>query len=107
MWGVVMPKVSCKYFTTVLGVTKKEGEILEIPKGLTVEGFLDFMIDRYGDGFGRHVYAEGSMGGKRFKTPNIFVNKKRIQWVQDFPEGVKTKVNDGDVFWFGLIAGGG
>jgi hypothetical protein len=27
--------------------------------------------------------------------------------VQDFPEGVKTKVKDGDEFWFGLIVGGG
>ncbi len=102
-----MPKVSCKYFTNVLGATKKDGEVVEIPGEMTVEKFLDFMIAKYGDGFGRHVYAEGTLAGQPFKTPNIYLNKKRIQWVQDFPKGVQTIVRDGDEFWFGLIVGGG
>ncbi len=102
-----MPKVTCKYFVNVLGATKKEGETIEIAEGMTVEKFLDFMIDKYGENFGRHVYAEGTMDGRHFKTPNIYLNKKRIQWVQDFPDGLKTKVRDGDEFWFGLIVGGG
>ena len=102
-----MPKVVCKYFTTVLSATKKDGETLEVPAGLTVERFLDFMIDKYGNNFERQVYAEGTLDGKPFKTPNIYLNKKRIQWVQDFPDGVRTKVKDGDEFWFGLIVGGG
>ncbi len=102
-----MPRISCKYFTNVLSATKKDGENIEIPEGLSVEEFLKFMIEKYGDGFGRHVYAEGTLDGKPFKTPNIYLNKKRIQWVQDFPKGVKTIVKDGDEFWFGLIVGGG
>ena len=100
-------KVNCKYFVNVLSVTQKDGETLEIPEGLNVEKFLDFIIDKYGSKFGRHVYAEGTMDGQPYKTPNIYLNKKRIQWVQDFPDGVKTKVKDGDEFWFGLIVGGG
>ena len=102
-----MPKVTCKYFVNVLGATKKEGETIEISDGMTVETFLDFMIDKYGSNFGRHVYAEGTLDGTAYKTPNIYLNKKRIQWVQDFPDGLKTKVKDGDEFWFGLIVGGG
>ena len=102
-----MPKVTCKYFVNVLGATKKEGETLDIKSGMTVQKFLDFITKRYGDDFGRHVYSEGTLNGKRFKTPNIYLNKKRIQWSQDFPEGVKTRIKDGDEFWFGLIAGGG
>jgi len=102
-----MTKVKCTYFTNVLSVTKKSSEIVEIPKSMTVEQFLDHMIDKYGNKFGQHVYAEGTLDGKRFKTPNIYLNKRRIQWVQDFPKGVKTIVKDGDEFWFGLIVGGG
>ena len=102
-----MTKVSCKYFTNVLFATKKEGEVLEILEGMTVEQFLDYMVDKYGDSFGRHVYAEGTLDGKPFKTPNIYLNKRRIQWVQDFPKGLQTIVKDGDEFWFGLIVGGG
>ena len=47
------------------------------------------------------------MRGEKFRTPNIYLNKRRIQWVQDFPKGVQTIVGDGDEFWFGLIVGGG
>ncbi|MEI6126915.1 MAG: MoaD/ThiS family protein [Pseudomonadota bacterium] len=102
-----MAKVTCKYFVNVLGATKKDGETLDIPDGMNVEQFLDFMTEKYGRGFGMHVYATGTLSGEPFKTPNIYLNKRRIQWVQDFPEGVKTKVKDGDEFWFGLIVGGG
>ena len=102
-----MAKVSCKYFVNVLGATKKDGEIVDAPDGINVEQFLDFMSDKYGTEFAKHVYATGTLSGEPFKTPNIYLNKRRIQWVQDFPEGVKTKVKDGDEFWFGLIVGGG
>ncbi len=100
-------KVSCKYFTTVLGATKKDAEVVDFQSGKTVQKFLDFMGEKYGDGFDRNIYAEGTLDGKKFRTPNIYLNKRRIQWVQDFPKGVKTIVGDGDEFWFGLIVGGG
>ena len=100
-------KVTCKYFTTVLGATKKEGETVEIAGKMSVEKFIEFMSDKYGSEFSKNVYAEGTIQGKKFKTPNIYLNKKRIQWIQDFPDGVKTIVKDGDEFWFGLIVGGG
>ena len=100
-------KVICKYFTTVLGATKKDGETIEIPGKMTVAAFIEFMSEKYGYAFSKNVYAEGTIQGKKFKTPNIYLNKKRIQWVQDFPKGLKTMVKDGDEFWFGLIVGGG
>lgn len=102
-----MAKVACKYFVNVLGATKKDGEILDVPDGISVEQFLDFISEKYGPEFAKHVYATGTVAGEPFKTPNIYLNKRRIQWVQDFPEGVKTTVKDGDEFWFGLIVGGG
>jgi molybdopterin converting factor small subunit len=100
-------KVTCKYFTTVLGATKKDEETIEIAGKMSVEKFIEFMSDKYGSEFSKNVYAEGTIQGKKFKTPNIYLNKKRIQWIQDFPDGVKTIVKDGDEFWFGLIVGGG
>lgn len=99
--------VNCKYFTTVLGATKKDGEVVQFQSGKTVQDFLDFMCAKYGDAFSRNIYAEGTMRGEKFRTPNIYLNKRRIQWVQDFPKGVQTIVGDGDEFWFGLIVGGG
>ncbi len=102
-----MLKVTCKYFTTVLGATKKDSEVIEIASGMTVEQFLELVSDKYGNEFAKNVYAEGTLDGEPFRTPNIYLNKKRIQWVQDFPKGVQTIVQDGDEFWFGLIVGGG
>ena len=40
-----MAKISCKYFVNVLGATKKDGEIVEVPDGMIVEQFLDFMSE--------------------------------------------------------------
>ena len=102
-----MPAITCKYFTTVLDITRKDSEIIQVKDGLTVEQFLDKLIEKYGDKFGRHIYAEGTFDGKPYKTPNIYLNKSRIQWVQDFPLGIQTRLKDGDVLWLGLIIGGG
>jgi molybdopterin converting factor small subunit len=102
-----MPTVTCKYFTTVLNITNKEQESFDLPAGTTVEKFIENLINKYGSKFGQHVYAEGTLDGKPYKTPNIYLNKSRIQWVQDYPDGLKTKLKDGDVLWFGLIIGGG
>jgi molybdopterin converting factor small subunit len=103
----VMAKVSCRYFVNVRSATNKDAEVVEVPDGLTVEQFLDLMSDKYGAEFAKYLYSTGTMSGQPFKTPNIHLNKRRIQWQQDFPEGVKTKVKDGDEMWFGLIVGGG
>ena len=64
-------KVNCKYFTTVLGATKKDGETIEIAGKMSVEKFIEFMSDKYGSEFSKNVYAEGTIQGKKFKTPNI------------------------------------
>ena len=102
-----MAKITCKYFTTVLSITKKDTETFEISGGTTVNDFMNSLVQKYGENFRRNVFSEGTLDGKHFSTPNIFLNKKRIQWVQDFPKGLKTKLKDGDEFWLGLIAGGG
>ncbi len=102
-----MLKITCKYFTTALCITKKDGEIIEVEKGFNVESFFKVLEDKYGADFTKNVYAKGTLDGKKFRTPNIYLNKKRIQWVQDFPDGVKTRLKDGDEFWLGLIVGGG
>jgi molybdopterin converting factor small subunit len=102
-----MPKVTCKYFVNVLSATKKDAETVDAPEGMTVQQFLDFMSEKYGDVFAKNIYAQGTLDGVPFKTPNIYLNKRRIQWVQDFPKGLETIVKDGDEFWFGLIVGGG
>jgi len=102
-----MPDILCNYYSTVYGIINKHEEKFTVPQGTTVEGVLELLIKKYGGRLEEHLYSEGVICGKYYKTAAVYVNKKRIQWLQDFPDGIKTKVNDGDVLSLGLIMGGG
>jgi len=102
-----MANISCKYFTTVLTITKKSEENFNVQNGTTVKAFLEELVRLYGDDFRKNVFVQGTINGDHFMTPNIYLNKKRIQWIQDFPDGVSTRLADGDELWLGLIVGGG
>lgn len=102
-----MPKIICKYFSTVYGIINKHEETLAVPQSTTVEQVLELLVRKYGSRLEEHLYSEGTICGRYYKTASVYVNKKRIQWVQDFPDGIKTKVKDGDVLSLGLIMGGG
>jgi len=100
-------KITCKYFSTLYTFTKKEEELFEMADGSTVEQFLDGLINKYGEKITPHVYSEGFVEGNYYKTASVFLNKKRIQWVQDFPHGLQTKLKNNDIIILGLIMGGG
>ena len=100
-------KINIRYYGLVAAVTKKTQEDVEIKEGTTVEGALNLLIGKYGDKFKNELYFEAYYGDKKVSTPNLFLNKSRIQWVQDYPKGLKTPLKDGDMLWMGLIIGGG
>ncbi len=102
-----MPEIICKYFSTVYGIIGKREEAFAVPAGTTVEAMLELLVRKYGPRLEKHLYSEGMICGNYYKTAAVYVNKKRIQWLQDFPEGLTTKVQDGDVLSLGLIMGGG
>ncbi len=100
-------KIILRYYGLVAAITKKAQEEIELPEGTTVEGALEFLVKKYGDKFKKEVYFEAYYGDTKVTTPNLFLNKARIQWQQDYPEGLKTTLKDGDMLWMGLIIGGG
>ena len=102
-----MIKITCKYFSTLYTFTKKEEELFEMADGSTVEQFLDGLINKYGEKITPHVYSEGFVEGNYYKTASVYLNNKRIQWVQDFPDGLRTKLKNNDIIILGLIMGGG
>ena len=102
-----MIKITCKYFSTLYTFTNKEQELFELADDTTVEGFLDSLIHKYGGRIAPHVYAEGYINNTYYKTASVYLNKKRIQWAQDFPHGLQTKLKDNDIIILGLIMGGG
>jgi molybdopterin converting factor small subunit len=99
--------ISCRYFANAVAITKKDGEAVDVPDGTTALQFLDRMIAAYGPEFRRIVYADGTVAGRAFTRPDVYLNKKRLQWADDFPDGLGTALHDGDEVWFGLVFGGG
>jgi molybdopterin converting factor small subunit len=99
--------VNIRYYGLVAAITKKSQEDIEFKKGTTVQGALDILAKKYGEKFKKEVYFEGYYGDTKVNTPNLFLNKSRIQWVKDYPKGLKTPLKDGDMLWMGLIIGGG
>jgi len=65
------------------------------------------LVKKYGKEFEKGLFFEGFYGDTKVRTPNLFLNKSRIQWVQDYPKGLKTTLKEGDMLWMGLIIGGG
>lgn len=102
-----MPKVVCQYYSTVYSVINKTEEAFNLPEGSTVEDMLNELVKKYGSKLEKYLYSEGWMEGRYYKTAAVYVNKKRIQWTQDFPAGIHTKLKDGDMLSLGLIMGGG
>ena len=99
--------VNMRYYGLVAAVTKKAQEDIELDEGYTVEDAINFLIKKYGEKFKKEIFFEGFCGDKKVRTPNLFLNKSRIQWKQDYPKGMKTQLKDGDMLWMGLIIGGG
>lgn len=99
--------IHLRYYGLVAAVTKKAQEEIELKGGTTVKGALDVLIKKYGEKFRKEVYFEAYYGDTKVNTPNLFLNKARIQWEQDYPKGLKTTLKDGDMLWMGLIIGGG
>ncbi|MCX8042587.1 MAG: MoaD/ThiS family protein [Desulfobacterota bacterium] len=102
-----MPTVHCLYYSTVQTAVGKKEETITLPDGATVEDVLNELVRKYGSHLARHLYSEGWIDGRYYKTAAVYVNKKRIQWLQDFPLGIKTMLQEGDELSFGLIMGGG
>ena len=100
-------KIHLRYYGLVAAVTKKAQEEIELKAGMTVQGALDVLVKQYGEKFRKEVFFEGYYGDTKVNTPNLFLNKARIQWPQDYPKGLKTTLKDGDMLWMGLIIGGG
>ena len=99
--------INMRYYGLVAAITKKAQDEIELKEGTTVEGAITYLVKKYGDKFKKELFFEGFYGDTKVNTPNLFLNKSRIQWVQDHPKGLKTPLKEGDMLWMGLIIGGG
>jgi len=99
--------VNMRYYGLVAAAAKKAQEDITLKEGTTVEDVINMLINKYGEKFKKELYFEGYYGNTKVSTPNLFLNKSRIQWGQDYPKGLKTPLKNGDMLWMGLIIGGG
>ena len=88
---------------TVLGLKKilgqKEVEV-SVPDGLTVNGLLSWMVDRWGAEVSHYVYQPG---GGLLPYLRLMINGRSIE----FLNGMETELQDGDEFLILPILTGG
>ena len=78
---------------TILGIKQVVGQRLteiDLPQGSTVEDFLTYMKERWGDQLSSHLFD--SQSGSVLPYVRIMVNGQTI----DFLQGIQTPLEDGD-----------
>jgi sulfur-carrier protein len=78
---------------TILGIKDVIGQrltVIEIPQGSTIENFLAYMRERWGDGLSTRLFHPES--GAVLPYVRIMVNGQTIE----FLEGMQTPLKDGD-----------
>ena len=74
---------------------------VDFPEGATVKDLLSRLVDRYGEKLKRQFFNPKT--GKPQPYIKVLLNGRDI----DFPNGIDTKLNDGDVLaLFPPVAGG-
>jgi molybdopterin synthase sulfur carrier subunit len=89
---------------TILGLKQVFGQRLteiDLPQGSTVEGFLTYMRERWGDRLSTHLFDPHT--GAVLPYVRIMVNGQTIHYLK----GVETLLNEGDeVLILPLVSGG-
>ena len=78
---------------TILGIKDVIGQrltVIELPHGSTIESFLTYMRERWGDGLSTRLFHPDS--GAVLPYVRIMVNGQTIEFLQ----GMETVLKDGD-----------
>ena len=94
-------KVCVRYFASLREIVGTREEILEVDNDVTVEKFLLFLSNKYGDGFRQYVYKSGSSGLS--DNLQFLIDGGSITTL----DGINTKLHEGCQFAIIPPVGGG
>lgn len=96
-------KLTTRYYGFFSSLTKKLNEEMNINDGCTVSTLVDGLTQVYGYKFRQLCFIRPLYSEKDYI--NIYVNTQDLNNEKIFPDGLDTKVGEGDIVTFGAVGG--
>ena len=96
-------QVTARYYGFFSRVTGKLYEALEVGDELAVKGLIEVLERSYGYKFSRLCFIRPLYSDREYL--NICLNFLDLNSLQKFPQGLNTRLKEGDLVSFGVMGG--
>ena len=96
-------QVTARYYGFFSRVTGKLYEALEVGDELAVRGLIEVLDRSYGYKFSRLCFIRPLYSDREYL--NICLNFLDLNSLQKFPQGLNTRLKEGDLVSFGVMGG--
>jgi len=96
-------QVTARYYGFFSRVTGKLYEALEVGDELAVKDLIEILARSYGYKFSRLCFIRPLYSDREYL--NICLNFLDLNSLQKFPQGLNTKLKEGDLVSFGVMGG--
>ncbi|MGB9791132.1 MAG: MoaD/ThiS family protein [Thermacetogeniaceae bacterium] len=96
-------RITVRYYGFVSSLTKKLLEELDVPENITIKELIEILTKRYGYKFEQICFIRPLYSERDYF--NIYLNTKDLNDEKLFPDGLATKLSEGDIISFGPISG--
>lgn len=96
-------KITARYYGFFSTVTRKLYEPVEVDDGLAVKDLIEVLARSYGYKFSRLCFIRPLYSEKEYA--NICLNFLDLNSLQKFPQGLDTRLKEGDLVSFGVMGG--
>lgn len=96
-------RVNARYYGFFSRVTRKLYEPVEVSEGFTVKDLIEDLTSSYGREFSKLCFVRPLYSDKDYV--NVCINTLDLNSAKKFPEGLETRLEEGDTVSFGVIGG--
>ena len=96
-------QITARYYGFFSKVTGKLYEPMEVDGELTVKGLIEVMDRSYGYKFSRLCFIRPLYSDRDYL--NVCLNFQDLNSLQKFPQGLDTRLKEGDLVSFGVMGG--
>lgn len=96
-------RITARYYGFFSKVTGKLYETLEVDDELAVKGLIEDLDRSYGYKFSRLCFIRPLYSDREYL--NICLNFLDLNSLQKFPQGLNTRLKEGDLVSFGVMGG--
>jgi molybdopterin converting factor small subunit len=96
-------QITARYYGFFSTLTKKLYEPVEVADGLMVTDLIEVLAKSYGYKFSRLCFIRPLYSERDYV--NISLNFQGLNSAQKHPQGLETRLNEGDMVSFGVMGG--